>query len=221
MSMQASSYNYPIMLKLAGQKCIIVGGGIVAARKLGALANTGAKLTVIALDFCPELLELAEKYKAELIKAAYSPDQLQGALITVAATDSFAVNRQISADAPGLVNNITEPELSSFTVPAQLEIGSIKLTLATGGMPGYTRLLKSYLKQQIPLAFSEFNQFLKEQRQIVKTIPSSPEERTQFWRQTLTLDLIDDLAANNIDQAKEKIIHAVDSFRLKSQNSTC
>lgn len=220
MSTQEASYNYPVMLKLTGQKCIIVGGGIVAARKLGALADTGAQLTVIAPSFCTELLEIAAQCKARLLQETYTTGQLKGALITIAATDSFAVNRQVCADAPGLVNNITEPELSSFTVPAQLEIGSIKLTLATGGMPGYTRLLKSYLKEHLPLAFSDFNQFLKEQRQLVKTIPSSPEERTQFWRQTLTLDITDDLANQKLDQAKEKIIHAVDSFRLKSQNGT-
>lgn len=220
MSKQDSPYNYPVMLKLTGQKCIIVGGGIVAARKLAALASTGAKLTVIAPHFCPELLDQAVRCGAELLQTTYTKEQLNGALITIAATDSFAVNRQISVEAPGLVNNITEPDLSSFTVPAQLEIGSINLTLATGGMPGYTRLLKSYLKEHLPLTFSDFNQFLKEQRQLVKAIPSSPEERTQFWRQTLTLDITDDLANQRLDQAKEKIIHAVDSFRLKSQNGT-
>lgn len=215
-----NNFQYSVMLNLKGKNCVIIGGGGVAARKLITLGEAGAKITIVAPAFCQEALNAAQKYCCNIIKDVYHPAHIADAFITIAATDSKAVNREISQNAPFLVNNITEPELSNFTVPASLEIGSLKLTIATGGIPAYTRFLKSFLQQKLTPAFAEFNEFLKEQRDQVKNIPSTPSERTAFWRKTLNQEILNLLEANDIFQAKEKVRYAVNSFRAQSQNST-
>lgn len=215
-----NSFYYSAMLKLTGKYCVIIGGGSVAARKLTTLGEAGAELTVIAPDFCQETLIAAEKYGCQIVHDSYDPAQLNGAFITIAATDSKAVNREITAAAPMLVNNITEPELGNFIVPASMQMGDIQLTIATGGIPAYTRFLKSFLKQKLTPAFADFNEFLKEQRQLVKNIPSTPAERTAFWRNTLNQEILNLLEADNAVQAKEKVKYAVNSFRAQSQNGT-
>ncbi len=213
-------YNYPVMLKLQGRSCVIIGGGQVAARKLASLGEAGAKITAVAPEFCSLLLEEARRYNCRLVQDVYRPSYLQGAFIVIAATDSMEVNRQVTADAPALCNNITEPELSSFTVPSLIREGRMLFTVATGGVPAYTRLLKSYLQQKITPAFSEFNEFLYEQRAAVKSIPSAPRERTAFWRGVLTQEILNLLEAGHTAEAKEKILNAVNSFRAQSQNSS-
>ena len=215
-----NDFQYAIMLKLVKKHCVVIGGGSVAARKLATLGEAGANLTMIAPNFCQEALQVAEKYSCKIVRDVYHSTQLDNAFITVAATDSKEVNREITAAAPFLVNNITEPELSNFTVPASLEIGSLKLTIATGGIPAYTRFLKNFLRKNLTPAFAEFNDFLKEQREQVKNIPSTPAERTTFWRQSLNQEVLNLLEANNVFKAKEKIRHAVNSFRAQSQNSS-
>lgn len=215
-----NSFTYAAMLNIADRKCVIIGGGTVAARKLATLCEAGANVTVAAPHFTEETLKIAEKYSCKVMHECYHPAQLENAFITIAATDSKEINREITAAAPFLVNNITEPELSNFIVPASMQIGEIQLTIATGGIPAYTRFLKSFLKQKLTPAFAEFNEFLKEQRQQVKNIPSTPAERTAFWRQTLSTEVLNLLENNDVLHAKEKIHYAVNSFRAQSQNST-
>lgn len=218
MLQQEGNFAYPAMLNLKGKNCVIVGGGQVAARKLAALALAGAKVTVLSLDFCDDVKNLAQKYGCKLIEGCYEPQILTGAFITVAATSDDAVNRQITQDAPMLCNNITSPELSNFTVPASFSRGDIHLAVATGGVPAYTRLLKAFLQNKLTGDFAEFNSFLKEVRQGLKALPVTPRERTDFWRRALTMDIINLLEAGELSQAKEQILNAVNSFRAQSQN---
>lgn len=213
-----NDFLYPVMLNLKDKKCIIIGGGIVAARKLKTLCEANGRVTVVAPSFSQELIAVASQYGCTLVQQEYQEELLADAFITIAATDSFEVNRSITKAAPCLCNNVTEPFLSNFTVPASFISGSITVTLATGGMPGYTRLLKQFLQNKLKPGFSQFNNFLLEQRQAVKEFTSTPEERTAFWRQALNYELLQLLESDNIEQAKEQIQHAVDSFRAQSQN---
>lgn len=215
-----NTFDYAAMLNITGQNCVIIGGGSVAARKLTTLGEAGAMITIVAPEFCSEALNGADKYSCNVLQEHYRPEHLKGAFITIAATDCKEINREITAAAPFLVNNITEPELSNFIVPASMQVGEIKLTIATGGIPAYTRFLKSFLKQKLTPAFAEFNEFLKEQRQQVKNIPSTPAERTAFWRQALSPEVLNLLENNDVLQAKEKVQYAVNSFRAQSQNGT-
>lgn len=220
MTQVQNSFSYPVMLKLKNKKCAIVGGGSVATRKLATLCEAGAKVTCIAPSFTDELIEIARQYDCTLVQETYQPEQLQDAFVVIAATDSFEINRAITEAAPCLCNNITEPWLSNFTVPSSFKVDAITLTIATGGIPGYTRLLRKYLQQKLNPAFGKFNDFLLEQRDIIKNTASTPAERTSFWRKVLNENLLQLLENENIEQAKEQIQHAVDSFRAQSQNGT-
>ena len=213
-----NNFHYPAILKLKGKKCVIVGGGQVAARKLVTLCEAGAEVTVVALELGAELLKEAEKHSCQLIKDYYKAEYLQQAFIVIAATNDAAINRQITANAPLLCNNITEPELSNFTVPSSFTQGDITVALATGGMPAFTRILKQKLQQVITPDMAAFNDFLLEQRRVVQQIPSTPAQRTAFWRGLLTKDMINLVAAGYAAQAKENILDAINSFRSQSQN---
>ncbi|MDO5787202.1 MAG: bifunctional precorrin-2 dehydrogenase/sirohydrochlorin ferrochelatase [Phascolarctobacterium sp.] len=213
-----NNFHYPVILKLTGKKCVIIGGGEVAARKLNILCEAGAKVTIVAPEFCDLLQKAARKYQCQLINDCYNVRYLQQAFIVIAATNDKAVNRQITTDAPLLCNNITEPELSNFTVPSSFTQGDITVALATGGMPAFTRMLKKRLQEVITPDIAAFNDFLRQQRHIVQQIPSTPAQRTTFWRQILTDDLINLVAAGHAAQAKENILDAISSFRSQSQN---
>lgn len=215
-----NDFHYPVMLRVEGKPCVIIGGGTVAARKLQTLLEAGALVTIVAPEFCTQVRELAAHPSCTLITDSFRPEYLRNAFVTIAATNSFAVNREVTAAAPCLVNNITEPELSNFTVPASISEGSITLALATGGMPAFTRLLKSQLAQVITPELADFNDFLLLQRNVVKQTATSSEERTMFWRSVLNKDLLNLVRAGKTAQAKEKLSDAVNSFRAQSQNST-
>lgn len=214
-----TNFHYPAMLRVAGKNCVIIGGGAVAARKLATLLDAEANVTVVAPLFCDEVQKLASAQGCTLIKDYYKPEYLQNAFVVIAATDNKAVNRQISEAAPCLVNNITEPELSNFTVPSAISEGDITIALATGGMPAFTRLLKKQLEHILTPELADFNSFLLLQREAVKNIESTPQERTQFWRSVLKQDLLNLVIAGKAAQAKEKVLDAVNSLGLNHRTA--
>ena len=213
-----NNFHYPVMLKLKGKQCVIIGGGEVAARKLNTLCEAGAKVTIVAPQCCAMLQETAQKYHCQLINDCYKKQYLLHAFIVIAATNDANINRQVTTEAPLLCNNITEPELSNFTVPSSFTQGDITVALATGGMPAFTRILKQKLQQVITPDMAAFNDFLRKQRRVVQQIPSTPAQRTAFWRGLLTKDMINLVAAGHAAQAKENILDAISSFRSQSQN---
>ena len=49
---------YPVMLQVAGRRCLVVGGGRVALRKVEGLVGAGADVTVIAPSVDPRIAAL-------------------------------------------------------------------------------------------------------------------------------------------------------------------
>ena len=52
---------FPFMIELNNERCLIAGGGTAAYRKVCSMLEFGAVVTVVSSEFCPELLELAER----------------------------------------------------------------------------------------------------------------------------------------------------------------
>ena len=50
---------YPLFLNVKGKRCVVIGGGQVALRKVRILLEHDADVVVISPDLCPELAELA------------------------------------------------------------------------------------------------------------------------------------------------------------------
>ncbi len=204
--MLAKDFNYPVMLSLAGKKCVVVGAGATAARKINTLRRAGALVTIVAPEF-------AEEFKGcTLIKDVYKKEYLENAFLTVAATDDAAVNRRVTKDAPFLVNNVSEPRNGNFIVPASFTEGKIKVAISTG-MPAYSRALKNLIHERLRIDFAAFNDILIEERKKVKKILPDHRARVAFWRKTLNKDVMKLLEDGEIDLAKEKISRAVNSIR--------
>ncbi len=122
----------PVMLNLSGKRCVIVGGGRVAARRAGALLKAGAAVAVVAPDIQPGLAALP----LELHHRPYQPGDLAGALIVVIATDDPRVNQAVARDAQAAgvwANRADSPDAGDFTVPAHAHHGPITLAVHTGG----------------------------------------------------------------------------------------
>lgn len=218
--MHQNSFSYPVMLDLKNKKCVIIGGGKVAVRKALTLIESGADITVVATSVDPQLRTLAKTELLQLELRPYMKTDLDGAFITIAATDDFTVNREIAAAAPCLCNVVTEPDLGNFSVPSTVKVGTITFALSTGGMPALTRALSRDLEKYYGSSFAAFNEFLQHLRVELKNTATTPKQRTVFWQQTLTQSVIDLLHAGQFDQAKEIITDAANRFRLESQNRT-
>ncbi len=96
----------PVMLNLAGRRCVVVGGGRVALRRCRSLLECGARITVIAPRIAGELRELG----VTLAEREYAAGDLEGAFLVVIATDNPAANAAVAAEAAarGVPTNRTD-----------------------------------------------------------------------------------------------------------------
>jgi cobalt-precorrin 5A hydrolase/precorrin-3B C17-methyltransferase len=115
---------YPIFLThLAGAPVVVIGGGVVAARKVLGLLAVGAATTVIAPALGETLAALHQAGSFVWQKRAYQTGDVQGARLVFAATNDRAVNAQVAADAARhqiLCNVADDPQAGDFHVPALL-----------------------------------------------------------------------------------------------------
>lgn len=211
--MAYNQFRYSVQLNMENQQCVVVGGGNVALRKAASLLKAGAAVTVIAPDILPAIITLQRKFPAlTLCQRHYQAGDVSHAFLVVAATDSRTVNEAVVREATQyhcLVNVADDPEAGNFSVAGTYENGNLLCSVATGGNPRLTHLLLEDLQQQYGDDMAAFAAFLDEQREIVKQRLPNPQARQEFWRNTLTNQLLQQVKAGRLQQTKEIIIHAV------------
>ena len=114
----------PLFFKLNGRTCLVVGGGVVAARRVALLCKAGGQVRVVAPELCSELAELARKGEIDHHSRVFNAVDLEGVSIVIAATDDAAINAEVSVQAQARsipVNVVDNPELCSFIVPSILD----------------------------------------------------------------------------------------------------
>src|SRR5438105_12582676 len=113
---------YIACLKLAGRRCVVVGGGDVGLEKVEGLLACDAAVTLIAPSATEALAGYAREGSIAWERRAYGGSaDLDGALLVIAATDDSEVNIAISDDAERramLVNVVDVPPLCNFILPA-------------------------------------------------------------------------------------------------------
>ena len=211
--MAFNQFRYTVQLNMENRRCVVVGGGNVALRKTKSLLEAGAVVTVIAPVILPEIIALQRKFPAlTLCRRDYETGDLAKAFLVIAATNNRRVNEAVvrEADCNHCLLNVTDdPEAGNFSVAGTYDNGSLHFSAATGGNPRLTHLLLEDLQQQYGDDMAAFAAFLDEQRATVKMFLPDPQARQEFWRTTLTNQLLQLVKEDRLQQAKEIIIHAV------------
>lgn len=152
---------YPIFLKVAELEVLIIGGGAVALEKLSFLlkSSPNAKVTIVSINFLPELIALAQKHQVEIIEAAYHNSFLEGKHIVIATTDVIEVNIQVYKDCKQrsiLVNVADNPSYCDFYMGGIVTKGNIKIAISTNGKsPTLAKRLRQFLEEAIPNDINE------------------------------------------------------------------
>jgi precorrin-2 dehydrogenase len=169
---------YPAFLKIEGKKCVVVGGGAVAARKAGTLLDAGAEVAIVAPELCPGLEKLAGQGRVRHVARGYRKTDLRGAFIAVAATDDMDVNLKICRDAEDLsilVNCAAPPDAGNFIVPSASGRGGLTIAVSTAGRsPMLAKLLRREIDKSTA-GYAALLEFLDEARAALKTV--IPRER--------------------------------------------
>ncbi len=204
---KAPSY-YPLFINLRGKKCVVIGGGQVALRKVIPLLECGANVTVVSPGFIPELKRLKGRKAIALVQRSYKPEDLKGAAIVIAATDSRAINQEIAKRGKkqgSLVNVVDDPEDSDFIVPSFFRRGDLTVAVSTGGAsPAFARKIRTWLEENIGEDYSKLLSLVKEVRGELnrKKRAVSPE----IWQEGLDLDLLIGLLSKGRKSKAKKML---------------
>lgn len=140
---------FPVFLKLAGRRVLVVGAGPVAAGKLRALLDAHARVTVVA----PDIVDAIASADVEIVRRPFEVGDLDGACFVVAAAPPD-VNRAVAeaAHARGLfVNAVDDVENASAYAGAVLRRAGITVALSTdGAAPALAGLLREALEAVLP-----------------------------------------------------------------------
>jgi precorrin-2 dehydrogenase/sirohydrochlorin ferrochelatase len=168
--------KYPINLDLAGKPVTVIGAGSVGARKICALCDAGAKVTVVSKNFASDFDNICQGLDIEVIKGTYKIEHIKDAVLAIAATDDRALNEEIYYDcqkAKVICNIVDVPDLCDFYVPAIVKRGDLQIAIGTDGKcPAYSGRIRRMLEEIFTEDHGKFLDELDEAR--VKTIANTP-----------------------------------------------
>jgi precorrin-2 dehydrogenase/sirohydrochlorin ferrochelatase len=211
---EAASPYYPLLLNIRGKKCLVVGGGEVALRKAQMLLEHGAAVEIVSPSFCPELDALIKDGAIRAAERAYKTEDLNNALLVVAATDDVKINKKIAAEAGRkgiLINVVDEPDISDFIVPSYFRHGDIIVAVSTSGKsPALARKIRSELETDLKAEYAQLAVIASEVRRELKErgVTVSGDD----WQEVLNLNSLVEL----IKRGKNKEAKEIMLARLKT-----
>jgi uroporphyrin-III C-methyltransferase/precorrin-2 dehydrogenase/sirohydrochlorin ferrochelatase len=171
----------PIFLNLIGRPALLVGAGKVALEKIGTLLKTGVRLRVIAPNARPEIRDLAADGKLDLIVHEFTPTDLDGNFIVIAATDVPEVNASVyrEAAARGIpCNSVDDIPNCDFFFGSVVGRGDLQIAISTAGeSPAVAQRLRREIDEQLPEDLGEWLAQLGTLRREVLATHERGEER--------------------------------------------
>jgi uroporphyrin-III C-methyltransferase/precorrin-2 dehydrogenase/sirohydrochlorin ferrochelatase len=173
---------YPVMLNLKGRRCLVVGGGPVALRKVEGLILEGADVTVVASRPVAAIQEMAKRGDIQIELGPYESGAAADYSLVFAATDDRNVNRRVFEDAErarSWINVADDPELCAFHLPARMTRGAFQLAVASSGeAPFVVRRMRQLLEKRFGPEWSEWIEAASRFRRSVRglNLPATEQE---------------------------------------------
>lgn len=200
---------FPLGLDVEGCRCVVVGGGEVAARKARALAEHGAEVWVVSPRLGEELQRMQREGRLHWVRRDYREGDLEGARLAVAATGSRAVNARVAGEGKRrgvLVNVVDSPAESDFIVPAVVRRGSLWLAVSTGGkLPMLARRLREELETSYGSEYARWVEFLGEVRHRIQQQVSDSRSRRLLLEKIVYSPALDLLREGKEEEARRLV----------------
>jgi siroheme synthase-like protein len=197
--------GYPANLLVAGRRCVVVGAGRIAARKIEALLDAGADVHVVAPELGAEVQGWSEAGRLTVAPRPFEPGDLDDAWLVTAAVDDPAVSRAVfeAAEARRVwCNAADDPASCSFTLMSVVRQGDLVVTIGTGGRsPALAAYLKDHVAQEMGPEWAELLELLSEVRERIRATGASSEGVD--WRRALDSGMLELIRAGRTAEAKE------------------
>lgn len=205
---------YPVLLNLKNKKCVVIGGGIVAERKVRALLETGAIITIISPELTENLRRFAEEKNITHLARDYETGDLEFSYIAFGATSDIKTNEKIFQEAAEnrvLVNIADKPEKCSFFVPSVVKRGDLSIAISTDGKsPALAKHLREKLEKQIGPEYGQYLEMLSEFRQSAKEkYTNSPAKIDKAFQKVFRSEALELISHGDVSQAKKRMAECI------------
>ena len=172
---------FPIFLKLAGRRCLVVGAGNLGESKIRGLLEAGARVQVVALEAGNTTAELADAGVITYERRSFEPKDLDDMFLVVAATPSTDLNETIFQEAQVrgvLCNAVDDPDRCDFYYGAVVRRGDLQIAISTAGhSPALAQRLRRQLEGQFGPEYGEWLEQLGSARKQLFATGIDPELR--------------------------------------------
>jgi precorrin-2 dehydrogenase len=179
--------GFPIVLELRGRSCLVVGGGPVAERKVEALLEADARVTVVSPTVTRRLQAWIDERAVRHLAGEYRAGDVAGHRLVFVATDDPALNASVVAEARALrvwVNAADDPERCDFALPSVLRRGELTVAVSTGGTsPALARTVREELEGYFTDDYRVLAEVAADTRRELRRAGRSPDAET--WRRAL------------------------------------
>jgi precorrin-2 dehydrogenase/sirohydrochlorin ferrochelatase len=155
---------FPMFVKLAGRRSLVVGGGAIAEGKVESLLHAGANVTVVSPALTENLERLHRQGAFTWHPRLFDPADVSGAFLVIAATSDNVTNEAVFriADARGILcNAVDQPDSCHFYYPSVVQRGDLQIAISTSGRsPLLAQRLRQEFEAQFGPEYAEWLQWL-------------------------------------------------------------
>lgn len=225
---------FPIFIEIEKKKCLVVGGGKVALRKVETLLRYDAQVHVVSREICEEIRALLPPeniHEGELLPSPGDtnarellpecscgpewplPDHFTGAALVVAATGSREVNHRVAQFCRARripVNVADAPEECTFFFPAVVKKGDISIGVNTGGKsPAVSSQVRWDIEKAIPDYYEAIADQLGVLREYVKSHVEREPDRRKILKQAAASAFLNErtLSQNEINTIIRQVLN--------------
>lgn len=189
---------FPFYIDIENKNCVVVGGGIVALRKIEKLLPFNPIITVIAPKICDEINKIPE---IKIRNKKFKDEDIDNAFMVISATDDKLLNAHIFelCTTKGiLINTVDDKEKCGFIFPALVKKNNITVGISTSGKsPLYARFLREKIENSFDDSCDEIVDILSKYRLLIKQEINSEESRKIAFERILKICISN---ANAIDE---------------------
>ncbi|MDD4345483.1 MAG: bifunctional precorrin-2 dehydrogenase/sirohydrochlorin ferrochelatase [Desulfitobacteriaceae bacterium] len=194
---------------MSRKKCTVIGGGVVAQRKVSALLSAGANVWVVSPQISPVLQDLGRTGEIRVLLTTFQPELLKESFLVIAATNRREINQQIAAfcrENRILVNVTDCQEESDFITNAFHRQGDLMMAVSTNGKSPYlASKISADLADAYGKAYADLLKILGEARADMKRKEIGRGKMIKVMDELLGDDLLQLLQRGNVNEAREKV----------------
>ena len=200
----------PVALRLSGRRCLVVGGGEIAARKAHELLECGARVVVVSPEWRADFAGLEDTAATApvghltLRTRPFRRADLRGVFVAFAATDDPAVQETVweEAERRGVLCNVVDvPSRCHFFVPAILRRGPLAIAVTTSGRsPLLAARVRDWIGERISDRAGVAVEALHRARRLVRALhPREIHRRREALLRLHGPEVIEDVLAGRLD----------------------